>query len=87
MPNNTNQNTDLQLLRQEFKNLSEEVRKTNHLITGNGTPERGIIVRLDRVEQQNKTIARISWSAATAVVGLLVHAAWNFFGGAKGGTH
>ena len=87
MTNNTSQNTDLQLLRQEVKNLAEEVRQTNHLITGNGTPEHGIIVRLDRVEQQNKTIARISWSAATAVVGLLVHAAWNFFGGAKGGSH
>ena len=87
MTDNTSQSTELQLLRQEVKALAEEVRKTNHLITGNGTPEHGMVVRLDRVEQQHKVISRISWTAASAVVGLIIHAAWNFFADAKGGSH
>jgi len=85
MTNNTSQSTELQLLRQEVQALAEEVRKTNHLITGNGTPERGMVVRLDRVEQQHKTVSLITWTAASAVIGLIVHAAWTAFSGAKGG--
>lgn len=88
MTNTTsNLNTDFQLLRQEVKALTAEVRKTNALINGDETPERGIIVRLDRVEQKHKVISRVSWAAASATVGLFVHAVWNLISGAKGGTH
>jgi len=86
MSSTNTQNTEIQLLKQEIHSLADEVRRTNHLITGNGTPERGIVVRLDRLEQKNKTISRISWTAATALVGLVIHTVWNLVAGTKGAS-
>jgi hypothetical protein len=58
----------------------------SHLVTGNGTPERGIIVRLDRVENAVSELRRtlhtvLSWflKPAAGAVGLAAVAALAFW--------
>jgi hypothetical protein len=46
-------------IQKELAKLSDDQHKTNVLLTGNGDAEKGMIVRLDRVEQQHKTLS--SW--------------------------
>lgn len=42
--------------KEEWDALREDVKKMLTLLTGNGEPERGIIIRLDRIEQWRKQI-------------------------------
>jgi len=44
-----------------------EIKTIKTLLTGNGEPERGIIVRLDRIETKQKRISK----AAGLVLGIL----------------
>lgn len=44
-----------QILREELEPLRLEIKSTKELLTGNGTPEKGIIVRVDRIEQSGKS--------------------------------
>jgi hypothetical protein len=57
--------------REVLQEILDEVRKLNHLITGNGTPERGLLIRVDRLEQQDKN--RVWWlrTAVTAAFGAI----------------
>lgn len=64
----------------EVKYVREDVKAVKELLTGNGTPEKGIIVRLDRVEVAQKrhrfVIATLftafATAAASAVVWILI---------------
>lgn len=67
-PTDQNASYHLALLRQDIAKLSDDVRGVTHLLTGNGTPEKGVIVRLDRIEQDNNR--REAW-AKTAVGGAI----------------
>jgi hypothetical protein len=55
-------------VKERIDQLCDDVKFIKHAITGNGTPERGIIVRLDRLEQSEK--ARRKWVGAALVAGL-----------------
>jgi len=57
-----------EILREELKPLRMEIRETKNLITGNGTPERGLTVRVDRLEQSEK--AKKFWLRTSVVLGL-----------------
>lgn len=67
-PNEQTASYDLALLRQDIAKLSDDVRGVTHLLTGNGTPEKGVIVRLDRIEQDNQR--RENWTK-TAIGGAI----------------
>ena len=51
-----------------LQTVSEDVREIKVLLTGGDHPEKGLIVRTDRLEQAHKTAARVFW---IAVGGLL----------------
>jgi hypothetical protein len=62
--------------------IERRLADLSHLVTGNGTPERGIIVRLDRVENvvwelRNTLCTTVSWflRPAAGTVGLAAVAA------------
>jgi len=40
-------------VQEKFTNIDTKLEKLNELIMGNGTPERGLLVRVDRLEQKN----------------------------------
>lgn len=69
-------NTKLQSLCDNVNELTEKHEVLTHLLTGNGSPERGLIVRVDRIEQDAKH--REVWlkaaigSSVAATIGLVV---------------
>jgi hypothetical protein len=54
--------------------LKEQVEVVAEVVTGNGDPSKGLIVRLDRVEQSMaQTASRLArWRAATLTVAMTV---------------
>lgn len=56
--------------------LSRKLDELNHHITGNGTPEHGMLIRIDRIEQrmgsQSKWIGVAVSAAATAAGAFIV---------------
>lgn len=40
------------------------------ILTGNGDPNKGVIVRLDRVEQDNVRGRRLKWAVLTSCLGV-----------------
>lgn len=68
----------LALLRQDIAKLSDDVRVVTHLLTGNGTPEKGVIVRLDRIEQDNQRRENLAKTAIGGAIAASVAAlgAW-----------
>ncbi len=71
--------TELAELSQQLKYISEDVKTIKTIITGNGDPAKGFVVRLDRLEQQaqsrNKWLDRI----VSAIVAALVAAGFSWF--------
>jgi len=57
-----------ELLDKKIEPLNERIDMMNRHLTGNGTPERGIIVRLDRIEQRAKVIF---WGLAALSAGVI----------------
>lgn len=68
----------LALLRQDIAKLSDDVRGVTHLLTGDGTPEKGVIVRLDRLEQDNQRRENLAKTAIGGAIAASVAAlgAW-----------
>lgn len=60
----------------KFDTLAESFAELNHHITGNGMPERGMLIRLDRVEQRMSGIgAAVKWGFSvlgTLIAGVIV---------------
>lgn len=52
---------------------STMLRQCVQFITGNGHPERGAVVRMDRLEQLAKTIVWVVSTIGVAVTGMLVN--------------
>lgn len=50
------------------KAIYNKVCKLETLLTGNGTPEKGLIVRVDRLEQHRQFIAGVVWFLAGALL-------------------
>ena len=58
-----------------------ELRKTQlevqHLLTGNGAPERGFIVRVDRLEQAEQTRQKHILALWATTAGLFLKSLWS----------
>ena len=57
----------------DIEAVHKDVTSIKKLLNGNGTPERGIVVRLDRVEQTSKNIKRGLWAISAGVVAALAN--------------
>ena len=57
-------NTKADHLTNQIDNIKDDLTTVKHLLTGNGNPSSGVIVRLDRVEQDHK---KTSWLVKTAL--------------------
>jgi len=53
------------------------LKQTVEFITGNGHPERGAIVRLDRLEQTEHRRLRTELAAWAALIGIAIKTAWD----------
>lgn len=48
--------------------VTEDVKRCEKLLSGNGDPEKGVIVQLDRVKQTLATQKKFTWAFLTAIV-------------------
>lgn len=55
-------------LEEKIDHLTEKVGLLNILLTGNGDPEKGVVVRLDRVEQTQARQRKFIWAIVGAVI-------------------
>lgn len=69
-------NTIEERLENKLNSFSEALNRIEHLLTGNGTPERGILIRIDRLEQrafdQQKRTGYAVAAACAAFAGIVV---------------
>ena len=68
----------------EIKELRKEMHQSNATVTalvrwktGGEVPEKGVDVRLDRLEQSGKRQGRVVWCVLASVIGLVVSKAWD----------
>lgn len=60
----------------EFERIHERLDLVLELLQGNGTPEKGLVVRVDRLEQSKKTRDKVIGAATVAAVGALIKSWW-----------
>ena len=72
--------------------VDERTKKLDHLLTGNGDPERGVVVRLDRIEQRTlrhdereREVRGVAWTALGAGVLAIGGVVWKFITGQSHG--
>lgn len=63
-------------MKQQQDEMCTSMKELNHYLTGNGTPEKGVLFRLAGIEGREKS--RVWWmkTAAGAAVGAVVLTAW-----------
>ena len=65
----------------DIKEIRRSIASIDHHITGGKTPEKGIIVRLDRIEQTEKRRSRFIGLAISTAVTSAVASIWSLFTG------
>lgn len=68
-----------QFVREQFEELCQDVKQCLHLLTGNGTPEKGVLYRLANLERAEKTRSRVVWTAGLAAISAAITAAVTYF--------
>ncbi len=66
------------ILVEEVKYMRGDLKCLTELLTGNGAPERGLVVRVDRLERQVKNNDRWIDRIISAVIAALVAAGFGF---------
>ena len=56
-----------------LESIEELVKKINLFITGNGYPERGLIVKVDRLNQAKTLILWVSGVSLASAIGLIIN--------------
>jgi hypothetical protein len=67
------------IVRQEFALMSEQLHRMDHHITGNGTPERGVLIRMDRLEQEAERRKWLARATIGTVIGALTMSVFALF--------
>lgn len=61
----------------ESQTMREDIADIKELLTGNGDPSKGIIVRVDRLEQKGESTTWWTRAALGGVVGSIITAIWS----------
>lgn len=82
MANSVENTTNLAVVENRLQGIEDQLSTLNKLLLGNGDPSSGIVVRLDRVEQEagNKKywLGNVVLIAMSSTIGILVE---RFLGG------
>ncbi len=85
MPPSGPRDNDLSVWMARLDERLEQVQKSqqtlNHILTGNGTPEKGIVTRVDRLEQSEHRREAWSKTAITTAAGAAIAAISAWFKG------
>lgn len=61
----------------QLKEALKKIDDMHKILTGNGHPEEGLVVKFDRVERFVKNIIRGIWIAATSAIAGVMVILWN----------
>jgi len=64
---------------QEIERLRKDIGVIGEHITGNGEPSKGLIVKVDRLEQAHESRKWWAQTAAGAAIASMVASAWSIF--------
>lgn len=68
---------------EDIKAIKRDVAKVLKLLDGNGEPERGLVVRVDRIEQREKARSKVLWTVGAGALTALGTTVWGWV--TKGG--
>jgi hypothetical protein len=57
-----------QLIKDKLDTMQDDITLIKKILTGNGSPESGVIVRLDRIEQIQKRKTKVFWTTLAAAI-------------------
>src|SRR5258706_1338642 len=57
--------------------MEEKIDGIIVLLTGNGHPEHGLIIRMDRIEQDRKRVAKLLWTVIGSSLTIICGAVWH----------
>jgi len=64
-------------MKEQMNDVQSDMKALNHHLTGNGTPEKGVLFRLANLEDREKARAWWMKTAATTAVGAIVLTVWD----------
>jgi hypothetical protein len=71
--------TKVEQVRVNQQEFGEKLATATEILTGNGNPEKGLVVRIDRVEQDHKTQSRWFWVIVPSAITGMLSAIWHYF--------
>ena len=71
----------LSSIAEEVSSIREEAVVVNTIVLGNGEPEKGLVVRTDRLEQQHKTLSSLFYVILPISITALGSALWSWITG------
>lgn len=67
----------LREIHSDLKRNNEALSHLMHWKTGGNTPERGMDVRMDRIERSARGVSKVAWAAATGLAGIIGTWVWH----------
>lgn len=64
------------MIQEQVDRIEKKIDKLDNLLTGNGEPHKGIVVRLDRVEQREESRNKWTWIVLGASITALIKSFW-----------
>jgi len=71
----------------QLDRIESRIVNIENTISGGADPQRGFIIRIDRLERTIASATRVAWIALGAAVVSIIRAGWVFFSGGGGGAN
>lgn len=68
---------------EQLDRIEKKVDEVKHLVTGNGSPEKGISFRVAALESKVSAGTRLAWVSVTALTVLVIGGAWELIKGVQ----
>jgi hypothetical protein len=68
--------TTREVIAEKLDRISDQLEHIDLILTGNGDPSKGLVVRVDRLEQKEVVRSKQLWAVWTAIIGGGVASLW-----------
>jgi hypothetical protein len=65
-----------EVIAEKLDRISDQLEHIDLILTGNGDPSKGLVVRVDRLEQKEAVRSKQLWAVWTAIIGGGVASLW-----------
>ena len=64
---------------EQIENIQETCQRIDECLTGNGDPEKGLVVRIDRLEQKDILRSKVFWIIIIVIFGVIIKSVAGIF--------